>query len=71
MLEEGREWDVHVKTRAHKGRMGREEQVERIKIAREEARVRKEKKAQDNMKVKEDTNYLDGKDRPATMWTQN
>ena len=44
MLEEGKEWDVHVRTRAHRNRVGRDDHMKKIQVKREEARARKEEK---------------------------
>jgi hypothetical protein len=40
MLEEGREWEVHIKTRAHRNRDGRDKHMEDIRRRREEALLR-------------------------------
>ncbi|KAF9520656.1 hypothetical protein BS47DRAFT_1481398 [Hydnum rufescens UP504] len=40
MLEEGREWEIHIKTRAHRNRDGRDKHMEDIKRRREEALLR-------------------------------
>jgi len=42
MVEEGKEWDVHVKTQKHRKLASAEKYEEMIRIKREEARLRRE-----------------------------
>lgn len=44
MIEEGQEWEVHVKTRAHWRLANAEKHQEEIQQRREEARLRRETK---------------------------
>lgn len=47
MIEEGREWDVHVKTKVHKRLENLDKHEEMIRIKREEARLRREMKGEE------------------------
>lgn len=44
MIEEGREWEAHVKTKIHKRLENLDKHEEMIRVKREEARLRRELK---------------------------
>lgn len=51
MIEEGKEWEAHTKSKGHKNRAGREHHLERIRKLKEGAAERRARLKADTEKV--------------------